>query len=312
MSDTSRHRERLVIDALAHAGNDVRRVGQSAWGAVLRDEPAIGLTVTMHTGWMLVETPLVSLDKPSVWRLLAANGRMRDGARFIIGPPARVPLLRVDVPTGDEQAIGPALLGAFETLRRAATEWNDRNASAVPAPPPTYWNGTGRAAAWRDALAELELPAGEPAADRVELELDSRAGSLLAWLGPGIGGDVMRIELVTAAGLSNSCRDAIGSFLLKAAGVLRGTAPIVVPGDPREPVAFQSVLPAAPDAAAVTQASGALAQAVEHCALEVRALCHEPLAVAYLHPLNHHQQTASMRPLRRPVERYTEPVLHGG
>jgi hypothetical protein len=312
-------RDQIVTEALGRVATTVRHAGSGHWGVVLDAAPTLGVTAALRGDWLILETPMVGVQKPSAWRLLSANGGMRGGVRFVVNPPGcapvlsvRAPVLRVDVPASAGADVAPLLIEACDAMRQAAADWCDDPPPGAAVPRPASWAGTTRAAAWRAALAELDLPSGGPGDDRVEIELESRAGRHAVWLGPGIGGDVMRIELVAAAGLTPVCRDAIGLFLLRAASALSATGPMVVPGAASEPVVFQSTLPAVPDAAAAGGALGALALAVEHCGLEVRALCHEPLARAWLHPFEVYRQSTTGRPMQRQTGRFTEPVLHGG
>ena len=307
-------RAQSLPECLAAVASGLRQIRPGEWEFELHTMAGshpLKSTARLEDEWLLLrayrELEKAGKDRvgaASPWEMLQLNSEIPGIARVCLEASTQQPYIAAEIPVeeasdlrgeihraclGIEAAAGG--LAAQGVVSRIALGHASSNASsdARPQVSPALAGAAG-ANSTRDLdLRERCHAAGWPFTERdggglaIELETSPSAGFHQARMAalPGDEGVAIHVDFPVALDLSPASREALGLFLLTAAGALRlvrATGRLV---DGRATLGFEVRLGMA-DAFAVGQALGACSVACEQCGQEVKALQDERLAREYL------------------------------
>ena len=219
-------------------------------------------------------------SRPPAWEtLLAWNGAVPGGVKFVLSPERRVSL-RAELPWAEGRDSSGAMVAVTAGFVEARRLWHQTDASPRIAPLPP-------AAVLPAPLAQTCLESGWEVNRRADgtlvVGLDVPGGHWPANLLVLPSNEILAlVELATIGVGTTAAREAVAMLLLLAGGALRWVRPAVRAIGDRWAAVFEVLLPSEPTAADLVDAWSGLSLACRWCAAEATALLDAPAAQEYL------------------------------
>ena len=283
---TIERRSAVIAAAFRDADVPAFADGAGRWSLAVPGWPP-GSNARIEDDWLVLDAPLPGGPEPrSPWELLGANASFSGPAKFAL-PPDGAPRIRAEVPLVDAGPVPDRVRAWLGDLAMAADPMGRGPGAVAGVSAVSDETGHDRPSA-RESLGPACEAAGWPftecSATRLRVTLGVAEGFHPAYVDVHVDGTVRTsVELARFERLSPPGRDALGTLLLVASGLIRlARAAVVADGDEETTALFEVRLAPPLGEGDLDHALSALAAAARLCGREVDALRRAPLARTFL------------------------------